>query len=209
MLGQKIDNLSKERLAFVLIELLVAISIFVVVASAVYTTLYVGIRSYKATQKETRLNQKLNHVLDRLSVELRNCYDADYNKEDNSGGFIGDSGSISFFTIKDVYRGDNFQKMLARITYNFKEGRLFKKTQLDKDAFLDSSDFEEKEILSGIKELNFKYLYFKEAQNSYEWRSKWPNKSIIPQGIVIEINLDGSPMLKRYIYLAQGEIVRE
>ena len=85
---------------FALIELLVAISIFAVVVTVVYTTLYTGVKAYQRTQIELILNQEINQIFDKLSVELRNCNDASYNETEDWGGFRGDAQSISFFTIK-------------------------------------------------------------------------------------------------------------
>lgn len=219
MLEQEIDDfkmlfkskLGSKEMSFVLIELLMALSIFVVIVSIVYTTLYMGIKSYKKAQREIKFNQGLNLVLDRLSSELRNCYNAEYNKEEDKGGFIGDSTNLSFFTIQNVFLQSSSKKVLARITYNFKEGKLFKKIQIDKNAFLDSGEFKEEELITDIEELNFKYLYFKEREDRYVWRSSWSDKSIIPQGIVVEIKLDGpednNQDFKIYIFLIQGQVI--
>ena len=196
---------------FALIELLVAISIFAVVITVVYTTLYTGLKAYHRTQGELRLNQEINQVLDKLSVELKNCYDAEYNVEEDKGGFVADSQNLSFFTIQNTYSQGSFKKLLARITYKFIEGTLFKKVQLDEDAFLEEGDFKEEELISDIEALSFQYLYSKEEGES-EWKPEWSDKSHIPKGVKIEITrydpkIDISVNLKRYIFLIQGQVV--
>jgi type II secretion system protein J len=207
MLEQFKSSLKKENTAFTFVELLLAISIFAVVASCVYTTFYLAVRSYKIIHKEMRMNRKLIRFLDRLDIELRNCYAAEYNEDDAISGFIGGSHNISFSTIKDIYGDDGLEKIVARVSYNFREGKLFKKIQLYDSVFLDKREWEDKEILSGIKELSFKYLYFRQPQNNYEWKNNWLNKSAVPKGILLEINLDGVYIFERYIYLAQGEVI--
>ncbi|MDD5005124.1 MAG: prepilin-type N-terminal cleavage/methylation domain-containing protein [Candidatus Omnitrophica bacterium] len=207
--------LNRQRLSFALIELLIAIAIFAVIVTVIYITLYSGMKAYHKTQVQLIINQEINQVLDKLATELRNCYDAEYNKEDGRGGFIANSENISFFTIQNVYLNDGPGKLLARISYVFRDGKLFKKIQLDKDAFLDAGSFNEEELISDIKEFNFQYFYFKkvfpEGEDKYEWKSEWADKNLIPKGIKIELTRydpkEGiSVSLKRYIFLAQGEI---
>lgn len=204
---------SKSLTGFALIELLVAISIFAVVVTVVYTTLYTGLKAYHRTQGELRLHQEINQILDKLSVELRNCYDAEYNEEEDKGGFVADSQNISFFTIQNTYSQGSFKKLLARLTYNFIEGTLFKKVQLDEDAFLEEGDFQEEELISDIQELSFEYLYSGE-EGEFEWKSEWSDKSLIPKGVKIEITRyepekDISLNLNRYIFLMQGQIATQ
>lgn len=210
------DNYSqKSQSAFALIELLVAMAIFAIVSTVVYTTLYTGIKAYQRTQIELTLNKEVNRVLDRLSVELRNCYDAEYVEEEDEGGFIADAQSLSFFTIQNDYSQGDFRKSLARFSYSFRDGKLFKKSQVDKNAFLSAENFPEQELLSDIHSLDFQYLYFKKTYNereySYEWKSEWLDRSLVPYGIKVEIvkldlkeNIQVS--LKRCILMLQGEI---
>ncbi len=200
---------------FALVELLVAIAIFAIVITVVYTTFYTGIKAYHKAQAQLRLNQEINQILDKLSIELRNCYDEEYDEEEDAGGFIGEAQSLSFFTIQNVYSQGSIKKLLARITYSFSEEKLFKKIQLDENTFLDESGFNLEELISDIKELSFQYLYFKktflEGEYPYEWKSQWTDKSLVPEGVKIEITRydaesDNSVSLKRNILLRQGEI---
>lgn len=211
---QKINLRNNFLAAFVLIELLVAVAIFGVVATIVSTTLYTSIKAYYRTQAELNLNQEINQILERLSVELKNCYDAEYDEEQDKGGFIADSSSLSFFTIKDIYSPGDARKSLARFSYRFEEGKLFKKSQIDEQAFLDQANFLEDELLSDIQSLTFEYLYFKktysEGEYPYEWKTEWIDKTIIPRGVRIKITkIDSkeniSIEVERCIYLAQGE----
>jgi type II secretion system protein J len=197
---------------FALIELLVAISIFAVIATVVYTTLYTSLKAHNRTQNELKINQEINQVLDKLSAELRNCYDAEYNEEEDKGGFVASVQDISFFTIQNVYSQGNPQKLLARVNYNFSNGKLFKKIQLDEDAFLDPGNFQQEELLADIQELNFSYLYLSEGEAQYEWKDQWQDKSAIPKAVKMHIkrhdpDSDTSVTLNRYILLMQGEFV--
>lgn len=206
---------NNSKSGFALVELLVAVSIFAVVITVVYTTLYTAIKTYHRAQRELRINQEINQLLDRLSMELRNCYDSEYVKEEERYGFIGGAQSVSFFTIQNVYSESGIRKLLARIKYNFANEKLFKKLQLDENVFLDEGNFQEEELISDIKELSLQYLYFKrvylEGEYKYEWLSEWTDKSLIPKGIRINITrydpeTNMSVSFKRNILLEQGQV---
>ena len=77
------DPSHKPKSGFALVELLVAISIFAIVVTTVYTTLFISIKTYQRTQRELVLTQDINKILDKLSMELRNCYDAEYNEKED------------------------------------------------------------------------------------------------------------------------------
>jgi len=209
------NNHKISKSAFALIELLVAVSIFAIVITVVYSTLFIGIKTYHRIQAELKLNQDINRVLDRLSVELRNCYDAEYDEQEEEGRFIASSQSLSFFTIKNDYSQESYPRLLARVSYSFRDGNLFKKSQIDKDAFLEEENFAEEELLSDIQTFSIEYLYYKkeyfEEEYKFEWMSEWTDRTLVPQGISIEITkLDSknniSASLQRHIFLQQGEI---
>ena len=209
MLGRENKNSRKEKLSFTLIELLVAISIFSVVATTLYATLYLAVKSYQRIYKEARLNQKITKVIDRLSLELRNSYNSGYSKENKNQSFIGYTDSISFFTLKDIYQNGESEAAPARITYSFKDGKLFKIIQRGEAAFSDNTQDKGSEVLSGIFRCNFKYLYFNNIDESFEWKDDWTYGSAIPKGVAIEIDSDGLHLRKRYILLMQGEVIED
>lgn len=207
------NNCNRYKTAFTLVELLIAISIFATVIAVVYTTLYTGLKAYHRIQAELRLNQEINQVVDKLSTELRNCYDAEYDEEKEGTGFLADANSLSFFTIQNIYLENASRKVLARVAYIFEDGTLFKKIQIDKDAFLDEGTFPKEELIGDIEECNFQYLYFEslEEEPKFEWVSDWEHREFIPSGIKIKIKRrdvenDITVYLERYIFLNQGTI---
>jgi prepilin-type N-terminal cleavage/methylation domain-containing protein len=184
------DYSKKIKSSFALIELLVAVAIFGVVASTVYTALYTGINVYHRAKTELGLNQEVNQILDRLSLELRNCYDAEYDEGRDSSRFIGQERNLSFFTMKDIYTKDGLNKTIARCSYRFSEGKLLKQTKIGVDALADNQDIEEEELMAGISLLfsNTSILkIFEEGEYPYEWKSEWQDKMLIPAGIKVEM----------------------
>ena len=204
----------KERLGFALVELLVAMAIFSLVATAVYATLYTSIKAYHRTQAELGSNQDIQQILDRLSNELRNCLNKVYPEEDRAA-FKADAHSLSFYALKDVYSQSGLKKTITKFSYRFDNGKLFKKTQIDKDVFLGGEDFEEEELLDDIQSLTFEYMYFKkvysEGEDPYEWKTDWDEKFNIPRAVRVKLDKiapNGGPGINiiRHIYLTRGVV---
>jgi len=208
----RIPDKKLDKNAFALIELLITISIFAMVVAVVYSTFYIGIKAYRRTQEQLIIYREIDQVLDRLSQELRNCYNAEYDEANEESGFIGDSSELSFSSIIDVYSEGNLTEMLARITYSFEEGAILKKIQKDKDVFSDSEEAREEELLSDIKQTNLEYIYYEnDSRESFIWENQWINKSLIPKGIMITITKmnkksDTEVNFRRFIYIDQGQV---
>ena len=67
-----ICGMRKIRAGFTLLELLVAVTIFSIVAVALYSSFYAGIRILRRTQEAIKLHQNLRLVTEELSLDLRN-----------------------------------------------------------------------------------------------------------------------------------------
>ena len=198
-----------------LIELLITISIFAIVIAVVYSTFYIGIKAYRRTQEQLLMYQEADQVLDRLSQELRNCYDAEYNEDDQESGFIGGSNILSFSSIIDSYVQGQLSEVLVRITYSFSDGKIFKKILKDSEVFSDSEESKEEELLSDIKQLSLEYLYFEDDnQDSFIWLKEWDDKAKIPKGIKIAVTKTNTKSnhdveFQRFIYIEQGNVTEQ
>lgn len=192
--------------SFTLIEIILAIAIFSIIVTAVYSSFYVGTKSYFRLTGKIEKIQELNWFLQKLSKELRNAY---LEKED----FIGYAHNLSFFTVEEVYSEEGIFPEIARVSYEFKKDKLFKKLQIGGEAFLLPQDFEFKEIMEGVNSLNFTYLYYKDLEKKEViWRDFFEEKGILPRGVKVEISSclkEECFKIRRFIWITQGNISKE
>lgn len=212
-----LSNTTRSKLsagAFTLVELLVAISIFAATVTVVYSTLYMGIKAYQRTQAELRRNKDIHQIAEKLSVELRNSmrpYALMFGEGENTQ--LGDEHSLSFITIHNAYTEAGMKKVMARMSYSFHDGTLFKKQQLDGAAFLDDDEFEEVALLANIESFNFNYLVRAgtEGESVTSWQPAWPCTDAMPRGIRMQVAwrdpaTNTRTSLEQYIVIAQGEL---
>lgn len=204
----------RQRSAFTLVELLVAIAIFSSAVTIVYSTLYTGLKSYHRTQQQLEFSRDLDQVIEKLAAELRNSV-SPYAVAFAPGGRsqLGSDNSLSFFTIHDAYTQQGMKKVLARMSYVFHDKTLFKKQQLDKDALLDENGFEEEALLTDIESFHFSYLHAepKETSMAVSWQPDWLAKDQMPYGVAVELTwhdpeTDMSLTIDRTVVIAQGAL---
>lgn len=212
------------RRAFTFIELIIAVTIFAIVAVSIYSTFNAGLRVWLKTSPMIEENQALRVFFDTISKDLKSavCY---YETTENLakpvfGGeyegkinFEGSSDKISFMTvvgISDPEKG--FREELAKVSYVYdRTARAVKRLVATKLEGLGEANAKSAEMLTGIdaKDFGFEYCYKDMISNTdyeYEWRESWEGKNVrkIPRGVRVRV---GS--FKKTVFIPTGELGEE
>ncbi len=133
--------------------------------------------------------------------------------DEGGEGQFADEHSLSFFTIHDAYSEEGVKTVVARMSYVFVGGTLFKKRQVDGDAFLNEGEFDEEILLTDIESFHFSYLFagLGEESTAFNWQSAWPCTSEMPRGIRMQFvrrdpTIDTQVSIDRYIVISQGAL---
>ena len=191
---------------FTFIELIIAVTIFAIIAVSIYSTFNAGIRIWLRTSPMIEANQSLRVFFDTISLDLKNSvayYDTSgalvkpgfgeaYEGEIN---FEGAPARISFVTLINV-SGPNLglHEELAKITYVYdRVAKSVKRLVATKAEGFDEVNAKSFEMLTAIeeKDFGFEYCYKKMITNSeyeYEWKDAWEEKNVqkIPRGVRIK-----------------------
>jgi len=182
---QKYEN------AFTFIELLVAVTIFAIIAASIYYTFNAGIKIWSRGNAVIEDNQRLRVFFEVISQDARNAIsnlgkDAEFNIISSW-----ESQRISFPTLIGAF--DNVAKNpeLARVSYYFESsGGKVKRIQATlKDGFIEDTA-EEEVLLENLKDFGFEYCYESTlTEGEYEWREEWLDEDNIPRGVKIKVVL--------------------
>lgn len=195
------NNKNKLR-AFTLIELLLAVTIFSIVASVIYSSFRLGVASYRRIESNLSRQQSIRSAMNILTSDLQNAFMF------KTMPFKGDQARIEFAGfIKDNNGGG---KTIGKICYFYSgpsaqqgSGSLIRQEVLFAQAQQASSEQQAQqfvangeELLSDVFSLSINYCYKEsEEETTVQWAPEWISEEVIPKGVKIELVLkdDSSP----------------
>ncbi|MCM8798947.1 MAG: prepilin-type N-terminal cleavage/methylation domain-containing protein [Candidatus Omnitrophica bacterium] len=188
-----------------LVELLLAISIFSVVAVMLYSVFNMGITAWRKMEAVLERYQELRLLLDRMALELHNALDLDIKDffkdflppETVVSDFQGELGKLVFYTLKNgeirsiLYKVEEDKEKkegLALSVFTLKRSE----RKFSPVPFKDG-EFQEEAVFSLIKELKFFYLERKDEGGVLKetWQENWgkedKEKDFLPAQVKISI----------------------
>lgn len=160
---------------FTFLELLIAVTIFSIVAVAVYSSFNVGIRAWRKTEESYKVRQETRHALDKLGRDLRCAVNFTRKGPDGSpvASFGGSSAEVSFWR---ALKGGVF-----KITYLLDKKALYYILQTYKEATGGESGSRSL-LASGVSDFKLRYAY--RDGDKIVWQDDWESKdSDIPTGV--------------------------
>ncbi len=196
--------------AFTFIELLIALTIFSVIAASIYYTFNAGIKVWGRGDSIITANQKLRTCFGVISIDMRNAVSYSGIEPEWS------ADEMSFATIINTSNKGRMAKRLANVTYRFDgtKGELSRTCFVFKERSEGSLD-EEKMLLDNLKDLTFEYCYEPPVSDGeYIWKNEWSVENKIPRGVKIKLTLKGEEenppeTFLETIFIPMGEIGKE
>ncbi|MFH0732260.1 MAG: type II secretion system protein [Candidatus Omnitrophota bacterium] len=210
----------KNRLAgFTLLELLLAVTIFSIVTSVIYSSFRLGIASWKSIEANLSHYQKIRHAVNQFTQDITNTFSYE------PMPFIGAQGKIEFAGfIKDKNSANG---QIAKISYFYYNegyengfGKLMRqvlpysqalKTQENPESGKDLSF--SRVLLDDVIDFSISYCYGSDDETApLEWFSQWLAQDKIPCGVKLELVLkddyaqEGKRHFEKRIYIPIGQI---
>jgi len=181
-------------------ELLLAITLFCIIAVAVYSSLAVGIKVYKHGE----IGGKYNDIcmsLDIVARDIRNAVSF------NGLYLTADSEKISFYSIlPDKNEGRN----ICKITYSWKEedGKyLLTRLRETYAEGLQEAHSDAEGLLSGIDKLAINYAFVKKklsGESEIQWKDEWKESSF-PKLLRLKMTI-GTEKIEKVIFCPAGKM---
>lgn len=172
---------------FTLLELLLAMALFSLIAVSIYSVFRCGIVSWRKVNSVVTEYKDARLTLDRISTELKNSFHME--------GFEskGDSDELTFLSVLDRYRpGVGMEQVVANITYYLepeprKKTKVFKRKEVLYNVEDHGSDVSE--CMGSIVDLKFEYALADVTEEGYTWNDSWESGDGILVGVRLEIVL--------------------
>jgi prepilin-type N-terminal cleavage/methylation domain-containing protein len=193
---------------FTFIELIIAVTIFSIIAVSIYSTFSAGIKVWLKTSPMIEENQAMRVFFNSISADLKRAvayYDASTQLAKSGFGsgyegkinFEGTADKISFIAVIIISDPDTgLREEPARISYIYdKANKQVTRLVATKAEGLNEANAKNYVMLDGVEEKNFgfEYCYKKGASDSdyeYEWTDSWEEKNVqnIPRAVRIKAN---------------------
>lgn len=163
--------------AFTLIEMILAVALFAVVASSMYLAMRSGLLLHARSEEGLREAHMVQYFFREFDQELKHSFV--YGEEP----FSGKEKELAFTTLKKTYSKEGARRDIVRVEYELKPTSIVKKM-----TFLTEKEKEplKTEILVSYTERpSFSYGYYDEVSDAIEWESEWDfeKQKNIPKGV--------------------------
>ena len=189
---------ASQQKGFTLIEILVSLSIFSIIALAVYSSFAGGIRAWRRAQEFSSVFQTSRLLLEDMARELKNTVSI------TGMEFEGTSRKVSFVTLDQspFLQLDHLSTThhLSWVSYELRRGRDFSGLDLYRRKGSDlQRPGEAQLIVDSIEQMEFQYTYKNEAGEMQPWSTTWNVKEQIPYGVKIDLSIGGSRFTKMIV----------
>lgn len=195
---KKKGNTSDHNIsAFTLIEVLIAISIFSIAITTIYSVFWSGLRIFKRGEDYIVQNLPVQLAFKRMERELRNSF------RFSLIPFTGDALSISFPLV--------INGSIYRIEYSYEpDEKVLSRREQTINQYLTEEKPKERRLCSNIANLAFSYSYKNKIESeSLEWKGVWEfEETKLPRDIKIDLFSEKDAFTK-IISLPQGELAED
>ncbi|MBI4845562.1 MAG: prepilin-type N-terminal cleavage/methylation domain-containing protein [Candidatus Omnitrophica bacterium] len=193
------------KAGFTLLELLIGIAIFAVVAASVYTSFYLGVKTWRHEETRDEGLQQAMLALETMALRLRCAFVSADNEKIK---FKGSNEQIDFFTVNA--EGDIENLIFFLEPRDSGQGYSLRQSS-KKYIYLNDENPPEIEVINSFVK-NFKVSYFNAKEQL--WLEDWPEELKLPEQVKIEVdfeknNLESSSLrLEKYVnILVTNEII--
>lgn len=196
----KIGSRKKWRSSGVtLLELLVAMAIFVIIAGAAYAGLHQGTAVAKKLQEKRLFWQRLESVHTLIQIDMEQARDLASRTSDqtirpfygNREGDNNENGMLIRFTrgVNNAFHTGPASP-IQRVTYRFDEGNLYRLAGSQSDV-TEGSDLLELPVLENVESISMRYL-----APGNRWKTRWPQEfdpsnQALPDAVEMHLEFPG------------------
>ena len=185
----------RREAGFTLLELVLALVIFGMIAAVVYSAFYFGHRAVASGERSADENQRMRLAEEMLGRQVRSAvyYFAHYDDEDNVPFFLGMPDGMMFVTSAPQSRGGTG---LAAVSYRLIDGQLVVEERVNftpKDLYTPSSDLpvQRAVLLAGFTSLRFEYMAAEERDLG--WVDRWDARDEDDLPGLVRVTVEGLP----------------
>ena len=187
---------------FTLIELLVSLTIFSVVALAVYSVFAAGVGAWRKAQEFSSTYQTARLVLDDLAQELTNAVNI------SGTDFVGEPQRLSLLTVRQhpYAQGRPADPKIMRVTYEVRRDRAsatYSLARVEASPVAGSQEEETELVVSPISKWELLYTHRDDSGQIVPWKDAWRVSDAVPLGVKITLVV-GETRFTKLVFIPHG-----
>jgi general secretion pathway protein J len=191
-----------EQHGFTLLEVLVSMAIFSVVALAIYSAFAGGVSAWRRAQEFSSTYQTARLVLDDMAQELKSAVTI------SGTDFVGESRSLSFLTVLQYPLGPGrpADPRITRVTYEAQRDRAtatYALSRLEASEVEGAPRGETELVVNPISSVEFQYTSKDDQGRIVPWRDTWRVSDAVPLGVKITLVVEGTRFTK-LVFIPHG-----
>lgn len=187
--------MNRSAKGLTLVELLVAIAVFMIIGMAAYTGLFSVLETREVTDRRSQRLAEIQYAITTLADDIHQAIARPARTDGQSRGhaLAGDNGLEEFLRLTRTGLPnpvDRPRSSLARITWELDGDRLLRGWRMQPDNVL-ATPVTRREMLDGVERVELRFL-----DEFNEWRPRWPgldtteSSARLPRAIEITLVLD-------------------
>jgi general secretion pathway protein J len=187
---------------FTLIEVLVSLAIFSVIALAVYSTFAAGVGAWRRAQEFSSTYRTARLVLDDMAQELTNAVSL------AGTDFVGEPQRVSLLTVRrhPYAPGRPADPRITRVTYEVRRDRAsatYSLARVEASAVPGSREDETDVVVSPISRVEFHYTHRDDKGQIVPWKDAWQVSDAVPLGVKIVLVV-GETRFTKLVFIPHG-----
>jgi len=193
-----------KRNAFTLIEVIVSLTIFTIIITAVYSTFYMGVKVWHRGEGGGNF-QKIRIGFLKIERDLKSSFYF------SKAPFKGTSVEMVFPSVVT----DNDKKNICIITYSVDKAEnsslqqlIRKEKPFSEKIGVDTAE-KNRQLISLAESIKFEYAYKKGTSEGFEWQSDWDGlgQNKFPSGVRVSLETANTKeVYNKIIFLQQGKL---
>lgn len=200
----------KLRRGFTLMELLIAVSIFAVVATTIFSSFRAGLFGFRNIEDNIYIYQAAGQIIERLDNELRNAFVYSVDKESK---FSGSASGISFLTLVDTFTKAGVVKDYALVSYQLSGNKLMRLCRRNQESLNSRTEIKPEEMAADVSKISFSYGYADSIGQPLSFKDSWGDgnapdeQKALPKAVKVTLGIKGKKTqeFERTIYLPLGK----
>ena len=197
-----------KKAGLTLIELLIGITIFSVIAASLYSNLNTGIYIWKRSKTDISENRAVLYLFNKLRYDLQSAVSF------SSIQFVGEADNLYFCSLQEDLNNPKLIE-LKKIEYtltnkNESDIHLTRKLQHISNAIsTDPQPMDKEKHFKNVKNIQFEYSYIDTENEILVWMPYWTQKDVLPKYIRIFWEFRNPPIntkTTQTIYIPTGSL---